>query len=372
MMCGAAELPWPAPAALAGVKSRKRPIFQVEAGEVALGGCKACSTSGLALTLESRVVALGEGGQGAVALLLGGEEGAVSRHAQLHVAHLGPHLAGATASIQEHVTAVAAALRNKPQVVVVEEGVQAGAEAWLQTFRGLLRGEGLHSFKGAVVVCAAEETLAVRRVCCERWSLISGELRQADVGKSSLDVIEDALAAESGACTTAPQPRRRGRQAHQPTIDRDVLLEEARELSIFAFEEDLVEKARREAWTLSLLTETSPDGAKQLRGLMCHKLFPPPRAELHVTRLVVSQKHRGRGYARQLVHWLLAEAARMPLSKCQLITCSAFDGVVPFYRLFGFTPVARTHHEDEGEDSDEEGDPQTWMERTNNSLLCTA
>lgn len=330
--------------------------------------------SGVSLALESRIAAVGEASRILVEMLLGKEaavSGTVSRHTNLSVAHLGPHLADSTATAEQFAVAMAAALRGRPQVVIVDEAVGAGAgAAWLRTFRNVVRSEALRAFRGAVVICSHEETFAVRRICSQRWAAISdGSLVQTEITGRSLDVIEDALRAD---LETGGAPTRKKRAKEEAADEPGALLEEARELSQFCFEEDLDKRARTEGWTVTFLAETEADGTRSLRGYLCHRLLPAPRAELHVERLAVPTRHRGRGHARQLMRWLLGEAARMPRSECASLTCSAFVGVVPFYRALGFVPTERPSSEPKarGEEAEEEEDPQTWMALRNASVAA--
>jgi len=329
---------------------------------------KTLRASDLTVALESRIAALGEAGRTVAALLLDEQlpaSGAVWRHPALKVALLGPRLAGPSGSPGEHAAAVSAVLKARPQVVVLEEAPGQAGGAWAKAFGALLRSDALRSFKGAVVVCALEETFALRAACSERWALVDGALRQEPLHGRGLEVIEDALGTGLGprpGPDVAAGSRRRARRPGRS--EEGALLEEARSLSEFCFEEDLPRQASAESWTVTLLVEAA-DGGGSLRASLCHRWLPPPRAELRVERLAVPPKHRGHGYAKELMRWLFSEAARMPRSECERITCSAFEHVVPFYRSLGFAAAAPLEPSAEAA-----GDPQRLLAKPNASLLA--
>lgn len=150
-----------------------------------------------------------------------------------------------------------------------------------------------------------------------------------------------------------PPQKRTGRKKLD-SEEPDALLEEARALSEYIFEEDVVELARTEGWTLTLLTETGADGTRCLRGLLCYRRLP---TQIYIERLAVPQQCRGRGFAKVLMRWLVGEASCLSRSECASLTCSAFDKVVPFYKSLGFL-VSGSGAPPKGD----EEDPQTSME----------
>eukprot|EP00443_Scrippsiella_acuminata_P004619 CAMPEP_0115352828 /NCGR_PEP_ID=MMETSP0270-20121206/97712_1 /TAXON_ID=71861 /ORGANISM="Scrippsiella trochoidea, Strain CCMP3099" /LENGTH=304 /DNA_ID=CAMNT_0002775023 /DNA_START=108 /DNA_END=1022 /DNA_ORIENTATION=+ len=242
----------------------------------------------------------------------------------------------------------------------------SGDASWAAAFGGLLRSEALRGFGGAVVVCCEEETFAVRRACSQRWVAVGGVLKQQDVLGRNFEVIEDVLGKVAGseaASAGKAGKKRGGKQAAED--DWEALLEEARAISEYCFEEDVVAQARKESWFVSLLVESATDGTRSVRGYICHKMLPAPRSELYIERLAVSQRTRGKGYARQLMQWVLEEAARLPPEVCTSLTCSALDTAVPFYSKFGFEATACP----EPKAKDEEDDPQTWMALCNKTLF---
>jgi GNAT superfamily N-acetyltransferase len=363
------EVAWPAPAALEGVKSRKRPIFKVEKA-VGLGKCGTRSASSISINLDSRVLALGDGGEAVLPLLLDPKSVVPTRHASLGVARLGPHLAGAAASADEHKVAVSEALASRPQIVVLEERLPDGGVAWVDVFHGLLRSAALRSFRGAVIVVAREETFLLREVCTERWA--DGqqvmETHQEAITGCNLQISQDALANTSPSAlleVASPSSRKRGGRGGDGSEGPGEMLWEAVSLFELMFEEDLLEKVKTEGWKVSFLIQTSADGyTKHLLGLICYSLASSLRAELHVDRIAVQMSLRGRGFGRILMQWIIEEAARMPTSRCACISCSALDNVVPFYQRVGFAACARPESWPVPE-----GEPQTWMELPNASLV---
>ncbi|CAK0792397.1 unnamed protein product, partial [Prorocentrum cordatum] len=144
------------------------------------------------------------------------------------------------------------------------------------------------------------------------------------------------------------------------------LLEEARELSVHCFDEGLDEVAACEGLSLALLVERGAEGSRSLRGYLCHRYHPPPRAELHVSRLAVPRRHRGRGHAGLLMRWALGGAARVPPEQLGWITVSSLETAVPFYARLGFVPEPGPKVAAEG------SDPQTWMRLPSTSVIPRA
>lgn len=362
------EVSWPVPAALEGVKSRKRPVFKLDKAE-GLGTCGTRSALSISINLDSRVLAIGEAGEAVLPILFDSDRTVSTRHASLGVARLGPHLAGLNATPDEHKTAITEALASRPQVVVVEERLHDGGLAWADVFHGMLRSSALRSFRGAITIAAREETFLIREVCTERWSdsQQAMETHQEEITGCRFQIAQDVLAGISPAtllqAASAPS-RRRGGKDDGVSASSQELLWEAVSLFEHMFEEDLFEKVQEKGWQVSLLIETGKDDTKHVLGLICYEILGLPRAELHIHRLAVQLNLRGKGYGRILMQWLIAEAARMPQSQCTRISCSAFDNVVPFYEKLGFTVCAPPQLE-----VLHEGDPQTWMERPNASLL---
>lgn len=359
---------WPAPKALDGVKSKKRAIFKVEAAGKDSPGANASWASkgaGLQLSLESRVVALGAAGR-IMAGALAGDENAKAVaglwcNKGLTVARLGGYLAAPDANAQVLAEAVAAALKGRPQIVVLEEEA-GGSSAWPGVFHALLRSEGLSGFGGAIVVCCQDETFAVRRLCLHRWfSPTEGVLMEEAFSGRQLEVVEDALVTLKAAQAAEDNAGRKkgGRKGGQSASEElEGLLEEARALAEFQFEGDLVDSCKKEKWILTLLVEVTSEGSRSFRGFMCHKMLPAPRGELYIERLAVPKPCRGKGFARDFLKWAEEEACRFPKEVCSKVSCHALDTVVPFYEKLGFVVAAAPEKK---EACDE--DPQTFMER---------
>ncbi|CAE7494913.1 unnamed protein product [Symbiodinium pilosum] len=285
---------WQPPRELPGVKSRKRPIFEIALGSLdgAIGGVH--RVSGLKLTLESRVAALGPGGEVAMQLLLGQlslKGGKVQRHEGLAVARLGEHLAGEEASEAEHFERAASELNEqRPQVVVLETW---GGPEWEKASSQLL--EALRGFRGAVVVAAEEEDESVKSLCPVCWRNAAGWLWQEPL-KQDLMVLDDIK---------------------EEDADEEVkaMLQEVRTLSKEAFfGEDSVQKAADRGWTLSLLVDTESE-SKKFCGFICYHLSTKS-SEFHVARIAVVARSRGRGYGKHFMQWTLKKCALLPRTQC--------------------------------------------------------
>lgn len=337
------ESMWQTPRELSGVKSRKRAVFEIPLGSVdATSNAGIHRVSGLKVTLESRICALGPGGRLAVALLLGPLKGKVQRHQGLQVAHLGSHLAGNEANIGEHLAAVKAVLETRPQVVVLDS---EGTSSWTAAFEMLLEArEGLHSFRGALVLMVEEESDAVKDLCTQRWRQGGSWLWQEAMkqGVQDLMVLEDVLEDSSD--------------------DMETMLGRVRQLSAEAFfGEDSVQKSHERGWSLCLLIDqTASEPADRFCGFMCYQLSSKS-AEFHIARIAVIARSRGKGYGKHFMQWALEKCSLLPRSACAWISLSALDEAVPFYEQFGFTDMTC-------DDLDDDEHIQTWMELKNISV----
>lgn len=189
---GIAVLKWPVPAPIEGVKSRKRVLFDVK--EVQLQGAHSgISASGLRLSQESRIAAIGEAGQAAVSLLSGKAEvaGAWVVHPSLRAVHLAPGVLADGAEEVDYMEAVDAALQTRPHVVVLDEEASRSDPRWAKTFSTILRSEGLGRFRGAVVVCVADERRALGLPCSECWAGLGPDQRRA--GQRPLHELDGAM-----------------------------------------------------------------------------------------------------------------------------------------------------------------------------------
>lgn len=405
-------LVWPAPKALEGAKSKNRAIFKIEPvgkiearekirelqqringartksltdaelrelaqqleelkatvlledSQLQAAGRWASKGAGLALTLESRVVALGSAGRLLAGALAGDEKAeaveGLWRHKGLAVARLGGHLAAPEADALVLIKAVDAALKVKPQVVVLEEQA-SGSAAWPAVFHALLRSEGLSGFGGAIVVCCQDETFAARRLCSHRWfSPAEGVLIEEAMTGRQLELVEDVLQTLKAAQAAEDSAgKKKGGRRSGPSASEalEALVEEARALADFQFEGDLLASCKKEKWTLTFLVEVTLDGSRAFRGFMCHRILPAPRAEFYIERISVPKQCRGKGYARDFLRWAEEEARRLPASVCSKVSCHALDTVVSFYEKMGFV-VATCPEKKEVCDED----PQTFME----------
>lgn len=139
--------------------------------------------SGLEITLGSRIAVVGENFGNTIDLLLGTSDvatGTFHRHDGLLVLHLGPRLLLDTAehTAGQYLAAFTASLKQRPHVVILDEAACSGNEAWGQAFHFLLDSKAMRKFQGALLICVAEETLAIRRICKHRWTGTAGNFRQ--------------------------------------------------------------------------------------------------------------------------------------------------------------------------------------------------
>jgi len=360
---------WPIPGKLEGVKTRSKVIVKARKGEIEVAGDRVYGFSNIAMSGESRILAVGAAGHAVAQMVLkkqSPKSGEIAHVVGLVMVHLGPHLAGVGASCDEHEAAVNDALRVKPHIVVLDEALAEGSQTWIQTFDKVLHNEAIRGFKGGVVVCVATEPVGPPcHGCNEKWADAQepdSRILQTDVS-SKLRLIQNAQDESTAGLESASKElsRKLGRESANVCIDTAVLMEAARELSEYCFEEDLFKVATRDDDTITLLTETFPSGMSCLCGYICYKFYQTPRAELHITRLAVPRSHRRRGLGKQLMQWIMGRAARAPTSEVQFITVTALETAVPFYAKFGFV-VAPSREKLKEEDV-------TWMEIPNVSVV---
>lgn len=370
----ARELPavlWPNPLPLEGLKSRKRAIFSApRAYFKSISKQSATSFSGLELTLESRVAIVGDRhARTATDLLLGARElvtGTVSRHDGLLVLHLGPQLLDSVEQFVEHyLAAAAAALEQRPQVVILDQAAGARNEAWSQAFQYLLSYQAVHEFRGALIICTSEETQAIKQICVHRWTGAGEWFWQELISEDDgLEFCEDVLSIS-------------GKEMLEERILQDV-----RDLAWKEpFVEDVITKAKDKGWNLTVLTRPAdsaseklplqdasrqPDvnldqqeqseGTRALAGFICYKISDS--TTFNIARLAVVESVRTSGYGRRLMRFAFEKAAQMAQSRIAWIGVSALDTAVPFYERFGFMDMT-------AEDVDAEEHFQTWMEMPN-------
>jgi len=349
---------WPIPQALEGVKSRTRPIFAVSSASLAVTGEAVSQISGLKITLESRIAAVGNSGRAVVELLLGERQlvrGSPSRHDSLRVARLGP-LPTFTHSGYDSgtmATLIADALEQQPQVVILEERPDAG-EPWQTALLDILDGPQVHSFNGAVItsVQSSESKVgcAALALCHERWLGADGWLWQERVAAESLEVWEDVLGEWS-------------LFKDDPRLDK--FLAEVAETASHFFQEDTVAKSLEKGWKLSLLIDRDAEEGAEFCGYMCHMPPSEGKTTMHIARLAVPAKRHQGGFGQRLVLWILRKAARMPQSECAWISLSSLDSAMEFYERFGFVDMTCDDHTDPDHF-------QTLMEMQNRSVVAEA
>mmetsp|Transcript_68454 Transcript_68454/g.123356 ORF Transcript_68454/g.123356 Transcript_68454/m.123356 type:complete len:391 (-) Transcript_68454:179-1351(-) len=300
----AKDLLWPGPASLEGVKSRKRAVFELLKDTVLqVDGGKCCALEGrVSLSLESRVLVTGAAGRAIAAVLL--EQAGVSsappvRHRQLGVAHLGPQLQSAAD--------IAEVLSGRPQVVILDEGAgEADGSAWPALFGELLQGSAIRSFQGAVVVCLSSEGSAqeqtARDLCSVCWSATNGHLLTEEVAKAPALIVPERAEptfVDELCAASASNP------------DYASLLSQVTALAADCFDdfedgEPTIEAAaKRLGWTVVALVSTNSIGKSQLLayGTYCQE---SRLGGLYLARVAVPQEHRRKGYASQLVSWMVA------------------------------------------------------------------
>jgi len=352
-------LQWPAPALLEGVKSRKRAVFSVESAKIVVGD-GVSRISSVRLALESRVLASGAAGRALVEVLLGEQKlaaGQAKRHDAFRVARLGPNYIDSDQVVGEVIAEIAAsaataALQDRPQALVIDASRETlQQEAWALVLRHILESPEVRSFRGAVVVCADEETPLIKSICSERWTGADGWVWQEQLAGDDLEIWEDVLGGKPNYGQSSPSS--------------DIvaeLLKEVNEVGDKYFSEDVIEKSKRLGWTLSLLVEPCTDGPARLCGFLCHRLPTSKKNDLHIARLAVPEAQHKGGHGHRLMHWILRKAANMPNSECAWVSLSALDTALPFYEKFGFCDMTC----DDLEDPDHF---QTWMEMPNHSIV---
>lgn len=389
---GLPEVCWQEPLPLQGVKSRRRAIFEVPKAYFKSNCEKSINTfSYLKLSLESRVAAIGSVGRAAPELLLGSRKlvtGNIFRHDGLSVLHLGPHLiSGAmTQSVGSYLAAASCALAQRPHVVVLDEAAEALNEAWSQAFSFLLGSEAMLTFRGALVICVAEETPAIKQICGQRWTGAAEWLWQEDIkDDEGLEFLEDVLSLPGDG------------------VLHEAFFQELRALNQVAFcGEDIMEAAKAKGWTLTVLTSSSSssskslpkgssvlhseseessyngipehcpvtapdtqldkaDGGRSLAGFMCY--YIRPGEVFHVARIAVPEPLRSAGHGRRMMRWALEKAAQKPISEVAWLELSALDTAVPFYERFGFVDMT-------SDDVDSGDHFSTWMEMPNRSVVA--
>jgi len=268
-------------------------------------------------------------------------------------------------TVEEHYAAVAAALASKPHIVVLELAFSQGGAGWAETLREMVRSPSLSAFKGAVIVaCEQDIPFAVRRLCYELWEGSSSELVQRDMPGRDKYVIEDALNAYVREPTNDNTKTRRNKKQDQAEPSLGGLVEEARAVSEYWFEEDLFKVAQKKDWTVAFLVED--DANSSFRGYIAYCFVQTPTGTaINIERVGVPRAFCRRGYGSILIQWLIDDAAQIPRSKCSAITTEALSNVVRFYKRHGFVESLNQQHDEQNDD-----DPNIFMERPNISRVC--
>ncbi|CAK8998542.1 Protein TAPT1-like [Durusdinium trenchii] len=343
---------WQAPRELSGVKSRKRAVFEIPLGSMdAASNAGIHRVSGLKVSLESRISALGSGGRVAVELLLGRPlKGQVHRHEELQVAHLSSNLAGDEATVGEHLEAVKSILETRLDMLAAAGGgFGLTGKCFLDrcipdAAAGIQAKEALRGFRGAIVLVVDEESEAIKEMCSQRWRQGGSWLWQQKIPQSV-------------ACFSHPRIRLNATK----TDELEQMLQKVRELSAEAFfGEDSVEKSGSRGWSLCLLVDQAACDASRFCGFMCYQLSAK-NSEFHIARIAVIARSRGKGYGKHFMQWALEKCSFLPRSTCAWISLSALDEAVPFYEHFGFTDMTC-------DDLDDDKHIQTWMELKNISV----
>lgn len=286
--------------------------------------------------------------------------GELSRQYGLLVCHLGPHLLENVEqhSVELYLQLAAAALENRPHVLILDEAAGAGNEDWSQAFHQLLHHQAMHEFRGAVVICAAEETQDMRRICKHRWTGAGEWFWQESMeDDEALEFSEDVLS-------------RAGEEAYV----EEQFLQEVRSMNPFL--EDTIKVAQDCGWTLTVLTTLAPEDAesgeasahadsskskRSLAGFICYTFAFP--GYFKIKRIAVVKTLRKGGYGRRLLRFALDKAAQRPHSEVAWVALSAMDAAVPWYERFGFMDMT-------ADDIEAREHRETEMELPNISTIC--
>jgi GNAT superfamily N-acetyltransferase len=310
---------WLTPTPLEGVKSRKRVVLQVESTET-LTSSGAFKVGDLALSLSSRILAVGDAGQVAANLLMHSEGFPVKRHQDLKVLYLEPSTFMDVDASLGYALAIASALKEqKPHIVLLSESEPSKDPAWQIVFDELVKGEDMWKFRGAVVICATKESSTLQKKCSERWVAQDGQIKQ----RRCLHVCENALL--EGA---------------------DRLIADAAQIPAEeCYLKYWIDKAIAGNWSVARFDEGGVECPSGFQGLVFHHMIESS-AELHIAFVFVPQKHRLFGIGGQMVQWLIQRASTMSQSDCRWISLeTAHDELVPWYERLGFTDMSCGHVE---------------------------
>jgi GNAT superfamily N-acetyltransferase len=282
---------WPAPSPLEGVKSRKRNVFQLESAELKVES-ELVKMQNLALSLSSRIVAVGEAAHAAAQLLFDGGDLSVKRHQGLKVLHLAPSSFPDATSALSYAHAIGACMeQGRPHILVLSEMESSDDPAWRTVFNDLVHGQAMWKFRGAIVVCAAADNCpALQNACSELWTADRGKMQQRKYMRVSANILPDGAA---------------------------LLREEAariKEIAMAADEEffDLsfwLNKATAGDWAVTRFDACGQEGAAKLCGLVFHHMIEAS-AEYHVQFVYVGKELRRQGIGEQMIRWVIQDAAK--------------------------------------------------------------
>lgn len=314
------KIAWPLPSALEGVKSQKRLFFEVD-GALVETGYTSIKVRNLALSLSSRVLAVGEEGRRAADLLVDSSNPLATSHEGLKVLRLEATQFPCAESTSDYAKAISSALvEQHPHVVVLsEEGLSQNA-AWKSLFDSIVHGKSIWEFRGAVVICAAVETDVLQERCSERWIADMGGVSQ----RACFRVTEDAML------------------AGVEELYADAAQIAYCDLSYW------IKRAQAEDFKVTRFDAGGCDGPGRLRGLIFHQMIEGS-AEFHVRFVFVPKEHRKGGNGSTIVRWVIERASLMPLSECRWISLEcADDELLPWYEKFGFMDMSCGHTEGDG------------------------
>lgn len=324
---------WPDPLPLAGLKSKKRAIFELHDAKLHDEGCTVAKIS---LTLSSRVIAVGKAGQAAADVLLGSQElllaDAQYRIDKLVVVHLGSDI------VDED--ALAAALEVLPHIVVLSQPLSTH-EPWARLFTELVAGDTLLKFKGGILFCVDHEEAIPSYLCQTAWVARGGRIRVEEVCVG-LRVIDDVC-------------KHFKTLSHvEPLIAQitDLVQENFNDFSKVG-STDLEAMAEHEESIVAALVVEDLAGALQLVGYLTYRYAPEFQA-FYLARIAVRKEMRGRGNASYMVRWLMAKSKQLG---CGAVSMQARPALQSVALQLGFSHYPTST---EVQNAMEEG--SSWME----------
>jgi len=313
------DIVWPVPGPLEGAKSLKRLVFEVECAHVGTG-CATTKVCSLAISLSSRIFAVGDACH-AADLLLDTTGVLTKRHEDLKVLHLAPSHFSCTWSSSDYVKAISSTLADQsPHIVVLSEVESSENAAWKEVFDGIVCGEGLWKFHGAVVICALSDTATLRACCSEHWVTEVDRVIQ----RPCFQVIDNAL-----------------------VTGLEELLADAAQIA-YCDLRHWIQRAQSQGSKVTRFDAGGCKGPGRLCGLIFHHMIESS-AEFHVRFIFVPKQHRKSGIGSMLMRWVIEAASRMALSDCRWISLECSDDeLLPWYEKFGFMDMSCGHVDGDG------------------------